>query len=105
MRISPVARFVLASCLFAVWIGWLSWMAANKSKQTVLSRPQLLISEIDVLAEVEALDKPVVIEKVLHSTIKDAAVAPGASIKVDNLADCKRLVREGEEATDVPLDW
>src|SRR5437762_3330320 len=105
MRISPLARFVLAGCLFAAWIGWLSWMASKKNEQTVLSRPQLLISEMDVVAEVPALDQPVVIETVLRNTIKDSAVKPGDSIKVDNLADCKRLMREGEEARDVPLDW
>src|SRR5439155_18644972 len=102
MRISPLARFVLAGCLFAGWIGWLSWMAANKSKQTVLSRPQLLISEIDVVAEVPAPDQPIVIEKVLHSNIKDEAIVPGATLRVDNLADCKRLPFKDEKPGAVP---
>src|SRR5207249_4785636 len=50
-------------------------------------------------------DKPVIIEQVLHSSIKDSAVAPGASIRVDNLAECKRLPREGEDPKEMPLDW
>jgi hypothetical protein len=99
MRVSPVARFVVACCLFAGWIGWLSWMAAMP-KQTTLSRPQLLVSEIDVVAEVPALDQPIVVEKVLHGDIK-----PGATLRVDNLADCKRLRRKDEKPGDVPLDW
>ncbi len=104
MRVPPVVRFVLACCLFAAWIGWLTWQAAH-SKRVVLSHPQLLVSEIDVLAEVPALDKPVVVKEVLFANIKDSAIVPGATIRVENLAECKRLRREDEKAEDVSLDW
>ncbi len=104
MRIPPVVRFVLPCCLFAGWIGWLGWMAAT-TKQTVLSRPQLLVSEMDVVAEVAALDQPIVVKEVLAGAARDAAVVSGASLRVGNLAECKRLPREGEDADDVPLDW
>jgi hypothetical protein len=105
MRISPLVRFVLACSLFAGWIGWLIWMVATTRHQVVLSRPQLLVSEIDVVAKVSALDEPVIIEEVLHSSIKDSAVVPGASLPVINLAVCKRLPHEGEDPRTVPLDW
>src|SRR5204862_5269725 len=56
-------------------------------------------------AEVPALDRPVVVEQVFHNSLKDGAVEPGASIRVDNLADCKRLPREEEDAKEVSLGW
>ena len=105
MRFPPVARFIAASLLFAGWIGWLIFLAVTSRKPVVLSRPQLLVSEIDVLAEVDALDKPVNIKEVLFARIKDEDVKPGATLTIANLRDCKRLPRGQERWDAVPLDW
>lgn len=105
MRISPVVRFVLACCLFVSWMGYLIFLAATTSKPIVLSRPQLLVSEVDVLAEVEAIDKPVVIKKVLIARDKDANLLPGKELRIANLGDCRRLPFKGEKLEQVPLDW
>jgi hypothetical protein len=103
MRFSPVARFVLALGLFAGWVGWLGYLAATKARPVVLSRPQLMVSDADVLAEVSALDVPVVVKEVLHS--KGVGLAVGDSLDVPNLKACRRLPRGNEKVEDVPLDW
>jgi hypothetical protein len=105
MRISPVVRFLLACSLFAGWMGYLIFLAATSSKPIVLSRPQLLVSEVDVLAEVEAVDKPVVIKEILLAQVNDAALKPGKELRIANLGECKRLPHPGEVPEEVPLDW
>src|SRR5262249_10524960 len=47
-------RLVLSAVLFAAWIGWLAYLAATATRPIVLSRPQLLVSTLDVIARVDA---------------------------------------------------
>lgn len=98
-------RFVLACLLFAGWIGWLGFLAATRRNPVVLSRPQLLVSDVDVVAEVDDPDRPVVVHKVLVSRA-GLAFAAGDTLTVTNLKDCRRQRRSREEqAADVPKDW
>jgi len=53
MTISAKARFRLALAAFLVWIGYLAFLAFTTRDPVVLSRPQLLASEIDVIAEID----------------------------------------------------
>jgi hypothetical protein len=103
MRVA-VVRFVVAALLFAGWIGFLGYLALTKSKPVVLSRPQLLISETDVIAEVDSLDKPVLVKEVLFSQL-EKSIEPGDKIQVSNLSACRRPLRKGETVLDVPGDW
>src|SRR5207249_10760436 len=46
-------RLVLAAGLFVAWIGFLALLAATATQPVVLSRPQFLVSQFDVIAQVE----------------------------------------------------
>jgi hypothetical protein len=46
-------RLILAALAFAVWIGWLTYLAMTASRPTVLSRPQILLASYDVLTEIK----------------------------------------------------
>jgi hypothetical protein len=46
-------RLAAAVVLFGAWIGWLAYLAATTSRPTVLSRPQFLVSTLDVIARVD----------------------------------------------------
>jgi len=46
-------RLILAAGLFVAWIGFLALLAATATQPVVLSRPQFLVSEFDVIAQVE----------------------------------------------------
>jgi hypothetical protein len=106
MKRFAVLRLVLASVLFAGWIGWLVYLAKFKSKPIVLSRPQLLVSDLDVIAQVDdPKEKKVVVKEVYAWRGQDAPPAVGTTLDVDKLADCRRLPHDNEAAADVPPDW
>ena len=44
---------VIAAVLFAGWLGWLAYLALTSANPIVLSRPQFLVSTLDVIAKVE----------------------------------------------------
>lgn len=50
------ARLGIALAAFVGWIGWLGFLAATATRPTVLSRPQFLISEVDIRAELHEAD-------------------------------------------------
>lgn len=45
-------RALLAGLLFFAWLGWLTFLAFNKTKPAVLSRSQLMVASHFVLAEI-----------------------------------------------------
>ena len=45
---------IVAASLFALWIGYLAFLALTASKPDVLSRPQFLMADLYVVAEVPA---------------------------------------------------
>ena len=49
------ARFwlLVSGILFLIWIGVLGFLAATTAEPVVLSRPQLLVSTLDVIADIE----------------------------------------------------
>jgi hypothetical protein len=47
-------RLILFAGLFVIWIGWLAYLAITATRPTVLSRPQFLVSRLDVIAELHA---------------------------------------------------
>jgi hypothetical protein len=96
MRKFAVARLVLATLLFGGWVGWLAYLAATASRPIVLSRPQFLVSNLDVVAEVPGPDGPVVVKEVLSRGENVLAPAPGSTIRVDNLK---------EAWASIPAEW
>lgn len=82
---------LLVGLLFAAWIGWLAYLAATTTRPIVLSRPQFLIAQIDVVAELQAADDGgpatrVAIKEVLFPVDGAPPIKPGADIDIANLA-------------------
>jgi hypothetical protein len=46
-------RLAVAAGLFAAWIGWLAFLAATTTHPVVLSRPQFLVSNLYVIADLK----------------------------------------------------
>jgi hypothetical protein len=84
-------RLVIAAALFAAWLGWLAYLAATTTRPVVLSRPQFLVSTLDVVADVRAADAEpaadVIVRKV-HWPLQDRQGLVDKEIHVVNLADC-----------------
>lgn len=102
---AAVLRLVLASVLFAGWIGYLAYLVRTASKPVVLSRPQLLVADLAVIARIDDPEsKKAVVEEV--PWVRDgAAPKVGATIIVHNLDQCHRLPQEDEDPASVPSDW
>src|SRR5262249_27875503 len=81
------------------------YLALTTAKPVVLSRPQLLVSHLDIIAEVTDPDREVVVEEVLF--VEDGEPRPevGDKLRVANLRLCKRLPQSNEQPEGVPLDW
>src|SRR5262245_29830429 len=81
--------FGVSAAVFLAWVGWLGYLAATTRNPVVLSRPQLLASNVDVIGHVEALNKPVEVKEVLWSQAPDAKQLEGKAVTVANLPACK----------------
>src|SRR5205814_5383415 len=69
----------------------------------VLSRPQILVSDFDIIGEVKGTDQPVKVVTVLYPEAEKGL--EGQEIKVANLDLCKPLPRPEEKAEDVKPDY
>jgi hypothetical protein len=49
-------RLILAAGAFLTWIGWLIYLAATTTRPIVLSRPQFLQADLDVIAELAEVE-------------------------------------------------
>ena len=84
-------RLVFFAGLFLIWICWLVYLAITATRPIVLSRPQFLVSKLDVIAEVRANDsKPIsdVEVREVHWPPKQADQLAGKKITVVNLSQC-----------------
>jgi hypothetical protein len=89
-RAKPRRLFlVLAGLGFFGWIGWLAYLAFTTSRPDVLSRPQFLLSNVDVIAQIDSLDKPVTVEEITYPTREQDKKRVPHIIKIENLAECQ----------------
>jgi hypothetical protein len=103
-----VVRLLVAALLFAGWLGYLIYLVATTPRTPagtplVLSRPQILVSDLDVVGEVQGPDQPVKVVTVLYPESEKGL--EGKEIKVTNLDQCKPLPRPEQKAADVPPDF
>jgi hypothetical protein len=114
----PVAaRLILTAALFCAWLGYLGYLVvcrphtpgglrgAFEGRPLTLSRPQFLVSMLDVVAEVSG-DKgeKVIIKDVLFP--KSASpVKVGEEIHVENIDICRALPDLLAKETNPPLDY
>ena len=87
-----VVRLAVAAALFLAWIGYLSYLAATTRNPVVLSRPQFLVSERDVIAVYKGGDN-FVIDEVLYPKDEPGA-EKGKTLVVDNVKDCQTFSPE-----------
>jgi len=78
-------RLIVTAVLFVGWLGYLNYLVWTRP-EVVLSRPQALISNLDVIAHVEALDQSAVVREALYQTSK-TSMKPGDKIVVRNLTE------------------
>jgi hypothetical protein len=112
MKPSPRLLIALVALLSA-WLIYLGWLAFTRPLQApgyplVVSRPQILASELDVIGEIEELapeDKPtrVKVVEVLAAPEGDATKA-GDVLEVNNLRDCHPVQRGKVSETPAPKD-
>jgi hypothetical protein len=89
----------LAAGLFAAWIGYLAYLVVMTTHQRlewnkppiVLSRPQFLVADYWVIAEVKDREQPIKIVEVVYVSppAKEKAPEKGAEIKLSNLPECQ----------------
>ena len=67
-----IVCLAVSAFLFFAWIGVLTYLALTTSKPVVLSRPQMLASDLDVVAQVDSLEAPVSVVEVRYAAAPDA---------------------------------
>ena len=84
-------RLAVAAVLFAGWIGYLlylvvdlRWHRGPDGQPVVLSRPQFLVSEVDVIAQLDDEKGPATVKEVLAVQNK-MAIDEGQTLRVVNL--------------------
>lgn len=85
--------FIGAIVLFAGWLSWLAYLSVTTHTPIVLSRPQFLISGLDVIAQIDQIGngpQEVRVKKVLWSAAADSAKFEGATVTVTNLDRCDK---------------
>lgn len=87
----PSARMRLVwlavtAALFFAWIGWLGFQVAHRP--VVLARAPFLVADLNVIAYVQDLDKPVTVEEVAWAKDPADKDLAGRQIPVTNLPRC-----------------
>ncbi len=105
-----LAWAVITGLLFFGWIGYLLYLVQTRPQgphggPVILSRPQFLISELDVIAQVDSLGGPVVVQKVVNPRSPEVKGLEGQPIIVTNLGKCHRLPRSEQERNHPVLDF
>src|SRR5262249_15048261 len=103
---TPAWRLLLCCVLFVGWLGYLGYQVLTRphtedGRPLVVSRPQALVSQLDVVADVPDTDGTVTVRQVLWPP-EGAPVQEGDKIKVTNLGDCRPTPRPGEKGTPQP---
>lgn len=83
--------FAGALVLFAAWLGWLAYLAVTTRTPVVLSRPQFLVSGLDVIAQLDRIDdglQELTVMRVLWSAAAEGRELEGATVTVTNLGRC-----------------
>jgi len=105
-----VGRLLVTALLFGGWIAYLGYLVATRpltpeGRPLVLSRSQLLVSDLDVVAQVDDPGLPVKVEEVLYPPEEEQKLK-GQVLKVINLDDCHPLPLPAQhQGPGEPPDW
>ncbi len=85
------ARLAIVLALFVGWLGYLGYLvyAERGDAYVVLSRPQFAVSDVDVIADVNAGSDVVTVDEVLFPKSNDGQKLVGKQIRVTNLEECR----------------
>jgi hypothetical protein len=90
----PKARLAASAALFLAWIGFLLYLVVRTREPVILSRPQLVVSSLVVVADVDENEcRPlpfVSVKKVAWARDPADAKLAGTRITVEGLADCQK---------------
>jgi len=111
------ARLLLVLVLFAGWLGYLGYLVlcrphspgglrgAFEGRPLALSRPQFLVSRVDVVAEVhDPSGQGVLVKKVLFPQT-NSPFKEGDTIHVENLERCRPLPDPMAKSKEAPFDY
>ncbi|MBY0232815.1 MAG: hypothetical protein K2W96_26330 [Gemmataceae bacterium] len=108
-----VLRLIVPAALFAAWLGYLGWLVANRPLQAegyplVVSRPQVLVSEADVVAELPARREGgeavrVKVAEVLFD--RTGTLKAGQEVEVRLLEACRPVPPPIKNPPEPPDDW
>jgi hypothetical protein len=91
MRERARIRLIIAAALFVGWLGWLTYLAATGTQPIILSRPQLLMANAVVRAELtgsdDAPDDHITVQEVLSGSKEQLE---GATLEIESLSTCGR---------------
>ncbi len=106
MKRPSVVLLALAAGLFAAWIGYLAFLVVTSRHTVVLSRPQFLVADLWVIAQVDNLDGKVKVIEVVYARPALKADAPkvDALIEVPDLGQCRNDFGQ-PGAYILPLIW
>lgn len=95
-------RLAVVASLFLVWLAYLAYLAFGTRDSLIISRPQFLVSDIDVIARIEDPSQPIVIEEVLFPSVGPATQLVGKPARILNLTSCAppRHLRKKEDEKD-----
>lgn len=106
LRQPAVWRLIFCAVLFVLWLVYLGSLVALRPEVPTgprqLSRPQALVSTLDVIAQVDPKRPEVVVEEVLYPAGKEGLV--GQKLLVTNLLDCGVRARGGDFTADIAPD-
>jgi hypothetical protein len=77
----------VTAVLFFTWIGWLGFEVVRRP--VVLARAPFLVADLNVIAYVQDLDKPVKIEDVVWAKDPADKGLQGSDVPVTNLGECR----------------
>jgi hypothetical protein len=87
----PKTRLVVSALLFLAWIGFLAFLVVHMRDPVILSRPQLNVADLIVLAEIAAKEgRPadeVAVQKMVHSNEQNTARIAGMKVSIAGLSE------------------
>ncbi len=102
-------RLTVAVILFLGWIGWLVYLTVVGTPRPQVSRSQLLVSNLDVVAQIDQLEgNPPKIEiKEVHwpHTKQAKNLEHDATVEVPNLPSCDGWKGPGRYIVPLITDW
>jgi hypothetical protein len=111
MKASKV-RLVLALLLFGFWTAWLVYLTITTTRPIVLSRPQFLVSQLDIIASLEKSGQREVAVKEVCWPPQDHGLV-GKTLSLESMSEAEGfstpgdyilpLTRDGEEYKITPL--